>query len=173
MSLLVKGSLWKVGWRSDCVFMRMRYSRPGQRVPLCPTITASHFTPLGNIRRYSLHTCTYNTCSVYIDQQISFSARPQGSFLCRLYCTSPHCHYWYAVCIVFQLTSTQMSKFLSFDFQSQTMQIANHEVEVLLSKCCQKSSWIFVISTMLRIFQNMTPPIPQLSMFSWNIASQL
>ena len=95
----MKGSLWKVGWRSDCVFMRMRYSRPGQRVPLCPTITASHFTPLGNIRRYSLHTCTYNTCSVYINQQISFSARPQGSFLCRLYCTSPH--YWYAVCIVF------------------------------------------------------------------------
>ena len=112
-------------------------------------------------------------CAVHIIHQILFSARPQGSFLCRLYCTSPHCHYWYAVCIVFQLTSTQMSKFLWFDFQSQTMQIANHEVEVLLSKCCQKSPWIFVISTVLTTFQNMATSIPQQSMFCWNIASQL
>ena len=82
MSLLVKGSVWKVGWRSDCVFMRMRYSRPGQRVPLCPTITASHFTPLGNIRRCSLHTCTYNTCSVHINHQILFSARS----VCCVHC---------------------------------------------------------------------------------------
>ena len=35
---------------------------------------------------------------------------------------------------LFQLTSTQMEKFLWFYFESQIMQIAKHEIEVLLSK---------------------------------------
>ena len=59
------------------------------------------------------------------------------------------------------------------NFSDFTFNHKSCKSQIMKLKCCCLNHWIFVISTVLRIFQIMATPIPQQSMFCWNIASQL